>query len=114
MLSRPTVLPELVVVVVAPDGRDVAHCGTWYKQGESYALVEPVATDPAYRMQGLGRAAVLEAVTRCGRLGATMVFVGSDQLFYSVMNRLVRFMASGSNTPPLGALPICARMARCA
>jgi predicted N-acetyltransferase YhbS len=31
---------------------------------------------------GLGRAAVLEGIRRCGALGATVAYVGSDQPFY--------------------------------
>lgn len=82
MLSSPMINPELVLAVVAPDGNYVSHCGMWYASGDSYALVEPVATDPDYRMMGLGKAAVLEAVKRCGRLGAEVALVGSSQQFY--------------------------------
>jgi predicted N-acetyltransferase YhbS len=67
---------------VAPDGEFVSYCGMWYEPGTGYALVEPVATDPRYRRMGLGRAAVLEAVRRCGVLGARQAFVGSSQQFY--------------------------------
>jgi predicted N-acetyltransferase YhbS len=31
---------------------------------------------------GLGKAAVLEGIRRCGELGATVAYVGSDQEFY--------------------------------
>jgi GNAT superfamily N-acetyltransferase len=82
MLSSPTIIPELVVAVVSPEGNYVSHCGMWYAPGESYALVEPVATDPDYRLMGLGRSAVLEAVRRCGSLGAKLALVGSAQQFY--------------------------------
>jgi GNAT superfamily N-acetyltransferase len=82
MLSGPGVNPETVICVAAPNGSYVSHCGTWYLPGENSALVEPVATDPDYRKMGLGRAAVLEAVTRCGKLGATQALVGSSQQFY--------------------------------
>jgi len=54
----------------------------WYDSDTNYALVEPVATDPQYRMMGLGKAAVLEAVLRCGKLGAKKAYVGSLQQFY--------------------------------
>jgi predicted N-acetyltransferase YhbS len=50
-----------------------------------YAYVEPVATDPNYRRLGLGRAAVLEGVRRCGALGAALAYVGSDQPFYQAL-----------------------------
>lgn len=82
MLSSPKTLPEIVLAVVAPDGRYVSHCGMWYASGDSYALVEPVATDPEYRRMGLGRAVVLEAVRRCGCMGAKWALVGSSQQFY--------------------------------
>lgn len=82
MLSGPGVIPETVVCVAAPNGDFVSHCGTWYMPGDLTALVEPVATDPDYRRMGLGRAAVLEAVLRCGRLGARQALVGSNQQFY--------------------------------
>lgn len=82
MLSSPTILPDIVLSVADPDGRYVSHCGMWYRKGDSYALVEPVATDPAYRMMGLGRAAVLEAARRCGEMGAKTALVGSTQQFY--------------------------------
>ncbi len=82
MLSSLTILPEIVLAVVAPDGKYVSHCGMWYTPGDSYALVEPVATDPDYRLMGLGKAAVLEAVRRCGRMGAKEALVGSSQQFY--------------------------------
>ena len=82
MLSSPMINPELVIAVVAPDGNYVSHCGMWYKPGDFYCYVEPVATDPEYRRMGLGKAAVLEAVKRCGELGAAQAVVCSDQQFY--------------------------------
>ena len=82
MLSSPTIIPGLVLAVAAPNGRYVSHCGMWYTPGDSYALVEPVATDPEYRLKGLGKAAVLEAARRCGKLGAKVALVGSSQQFY--------------------------------
>lgn len=82
MLSSPTINPELVLAVVAPDGSYAAHCGMWYLAGDDYAYVEPVATRPEYRGLGLAKAAVLEAVTRCGKLGAKQALVGSSQQFY--------------------------------
>jgi len=34
---------------------------------------------------GLGKAAVLEGIRRCGELGATVAYVGSDQEFYKAL-----------------------------
>ena len=80
--ERPNVNLDLKIAVVAANGDFVSYCGMWFDESSPYALVEPVATDPAYRKMGLGRAAVLEAVRRCGELGAKWAFVGSSQQFY--------------------------------
>jgi GNAT superfamily N-acetyltransferase len=79
---RPNVDLSLKIAVVAPNGDFAAYCGMWQDPGTPNALVEPVATDPAYRKMGLGRAAVLEAVRRCAHKGAKRAWVGSRQQFY--------------------------------
>jgi len=80
--ERPNVNLEIKIAVVAPDGNFVSYCGMWQDSDTKNVLVEPVATDPAYRKMGLGRAAVFEAIRRCGLLGAKKAFVGSSQQFY--------------------------------
>lgn len=79
---RTNVNQDIKIAVVAPNGDFVSYCGMWQDAACQSALVEPVATDPAYRNMGLGRAAVLEGVRRCGLLGAKRAFVGSSQAFY--------------------------------
>lgn len=81
-LAGPHINLDTFIVVVSPEGEYVSFCGTWYDKATDYALVEPVATDPLYRKMGLGKAAVLEAVKRCGKLGAKRAYVGSSQQFY--------------------------------
>lgn len=81
-LSGPHGDLNLKIAVAAPNGNFVAYCGMWHLPGNDYALVEPVATDPDYRMKGLGKAAVMEGVRRCGERGAKQAFVGSSQQFY--------------------------------
>ncbi len=73
---------DLKVSVKAPDGSYVAHCGMWYDPAAGFALVEPVATVPAFRRMGLGKAAVLEGLRRVKALGAQHALVGSGQQFY--------------------------------
>jgi GNAT superfamily N-acetyltransferase len=80
--NRPNVDLSLKISVTAPNGDYVSHCGMWYDKKSKSALVEPVATEPAYRKMGLGKAAVLEGIKRCGELGAERAFVGSSQQFY--------------------------------
>jgi GNAT superfamily N-acetyltransferase len=81
-MKRPNVNLDLKIAVVAPNGDFVSYCGMWHDAASSSALVEPVATDPDYRKLGLGKAAVLEGIRRCGLLGADKAFVGSSQQFY--------------------------------
>lgn len=73
---------DLRILVVAPNGDYAAHCGMWCLPGSEYAYVEPVFTLPEYRKMGLGKAAVLEGVNRCGKLGAKRAYVLSSQQFY--------------------------------
>ena len=54
----------------------------WYEPVHRIAYVEPVATDPDYRRMGLGSAAVLEGIRRCGEEGATAAYVGTSRPFY--------------------------------
>jgi len=81
-LSGPHLDLNLCVVVVSPDDEYVSYCGMWYDKKTNNALVEPVATDPLHRRKGLGKAAVLEAIKRCGMEGAKQAYVGSSQQFY--------------------------------
>ncbi len=81
-LERPHVNLDLKIAIVAPGGDFVSFCGMWQDSRCQSALVEPVATDPAYRGLGLGRAAVTEALRRCAALGAKRAYVGSSQQFY--------------------------------
>lgn len=85
MQSTPNFRKDLTIVVEAPTGEFASFCGTWYESVNEIAYVEPVATDPDFRRMGLGKVAVLEGIRRCGVLGATTAFVGSDQDFYKVL-----------------------------
>jgi GNAT superfamily N-acetyltransferase len=85
MFDTPKARRDLKVAVKAPNGDFVAFCGMFYEPDHYYAYVEPVATDPDYRRLGLGKAAVLEGIRRCGMLGATIAYVGSDQDFYKAL-----------------------------
>lgn len=81
-MLRPHVDLDLKIAVTDGKGNFVAYCGMWYDREAGFAVVEPVATDPAFRRMGLGRAAVLEGLRRAGKRGATKALVGSQQPFY--------------------------------
>lgn len=63
------------------NGEYCAHCGLWYTTGDT-AYVEPVATVPEHRKQGLAKATIYEACARAKALGAKRAIVLSDQEFY--------------------------------
>jgi GNAT superfamily N-acetyltransferase len=82
MQSAPHFRQDLNIVIVAPDGNYVAYSGLWFNEKNKYAYVEPVCTDPDYRLRGLGKAAVMEGIRRCGELGATVAYVGNTLPIY--------------------------------
>ncbi len=83
MQSAPNFRKELNIVIVEPDGRFASYCGMWYEPCHRIAYVEPVATDPDFRLRGLGKAAVIEGIRRCARAGATVAYVGAVRPLYS-------------------------------
>jgi GNAT superfamily N-acetyltransferase len=85
MFDTVTASLDLKVVVAAPDGCFAAICGMFYDASSRFGYVEPVATDPTYRRLGLGKAAVMEGIRRCGELGAEVAYVGSEQAFYQAI-----------------------------
>jgi GNAT superfamily N-acetyltransferase len=82
MQSAPNFDPLLNVVAVAPNGDWVSYCGMWYESNGKYGYVEPVATDPDYRLRGIGKAVVTEGIRRCKQMGAEVAYVGSTQPVY--------------------------------
>ena len=85
MQSGPHFRSDLAIVVEAPRGAFAAFGGLWFDPTNKLCYVEPVATDPDFRRMGLGTAAVLEGIRRCGELGATVAYVGSSKPFYRNM-----------------------------
>lgn len=85
MQSGPHFRHDLTIVVEAPDGAFAAFSGLWFEPVNRFGYVEPVATDPDYRRMGLGTAAVLEGIRRCGELGAKLAYVATDKPFYLAM-----------------------------
>ena len=81
--TAPSYRQDTNVIIEAPNGDYAAYCGLWYIPENRYGYVEPLATDPNYRKLGLGGAAVLEGIRRCGILGAKVAYVTTGKLFYA-------------------------------
>ena len=73
--------------IIKVSGRLVAHAGISYLNAQPSGRLEVSAVGgvlchPDYRRRGLGRAVVFEGIRRCGELGATVAYVGTDMAFY--------------------------------
>lgn len=88
--TAPLYRRDLDLVAIAPDGAIAAFCTIWFDDVTRSAYFEPVATVPAHRRRGLGKALVTEGLRRLQRMGATRALVGgysvaANALYRSVM-----------------------------
>ena len=88
--NAPLYRRDLDLVAIAPDGAVAAFCTIWFDDVTRSAYVEPLATVPAHRRLGLGRALLPEGLRRLQRIGTTRAFVGgfspaANALYESVM-----------------------------
>ena len=88
--AMPDFRPDMVPVVLAPDGTPAAYCIGWFDAASLSVEIEPLGTHSAYRRLGLGRAIVRDIHRRASRLGARSVMVwgshgniGATQLYTS-------------------------------
>jgi ribosomal protein S18 acetylase RimI-like enzyme len=88
--SAPLYRRDLDIVAVACDGSIAAFCTAWFDDVSRTGFLEPVATVPAHRKRGLGKAVILEALHRLQQMGCKVAFVGgfserANALYFSVM-----------------------------
>ena len=69
-LHMPQYLPELDLVVCAPDGTLVGFCVGWFEPSRRIAQVEPAGVHPHFQRLGLARILLLEMLHRFKALGA--------------------------------------------
>lgn len=80
-LQHPAYLPDLDVVVCAPDGQLVAFCIGWLIQdthGTWCGQIEPLGCLAAYRRYALGRLALCEVLRRLQAQCAQSIYVETD------------------------------------
>ncbi len=80
--TAPNFRKDLHIVIEAPNGNFVSYSGMWYVADKGYCYVEPVATDPDYRLKGFMRTTILEGIRQCGLLGAKVAYVTTGREVY--------------------------------
>lgn len=81
---------DLDMVAVAADGSIGSFANLWFDDVSRTAYIEPVATVPAHRRKGLGKAVILAGLRRLQEMGCKVAFVGgyseeANRLYFSVM-----------------------------
>ena len=82
LASAPSYRPDLDLGWLAGSGEIVSFVGVWFDPVSRLAILEPVGTIPAYRRRRLAESLIEEGARRAAALGATALYVGSDQDFY--------------------------------
>ncbi len=80
-LRWPEYVPDVDLVVVAPDGRLAGFCIGWLNHniaGETVGQIEPLGVHADFRHLGLGRAVLSECLRRLYRCGARHILVETD------------------------------------
>lgn len=76
--SAPTYSSDWDLVVVSPEGKQVASCLVWVYEQTQSAEIEPLGTHPNFRRMGIARAMVLETMRRLKACGIRYLYIGSD------------------------------------
>lgn len=80
-LQQPAYIPDLDIVIAAPDGRLGAFCIGWLMRGGGGDLIgqiEPLGCHPDFRRYALGRLALAEVLRRMQALEASSILVETD------------------------------------
>lgn len=77
-MQHPAYLPELDVVVAAPDGQLAAFCVCWLSHDGKSGQVEPLGCHKDYRRFALGRVALVEGLRRLLARGVEQIYVETD------------------------------------
>jgi predicted N-acetyltransferase YhbS len=88
--SAPLYRRDLDIAAFASDGSVASFATVWFDDVSRTAYFEPVATVPAHRERGLGRAVMLEGLHRLRRMGCKVAFAGgylpaANALYFSAM-----------------------------
>jgi ribosomal protein S18 acetylase RimI-like enzyme len=85
--SAPSYSLDWDLLVVSPEGRQVAACLVWIDSRNHLAEIDPLGTHPDYRGRGLARALVLESFRRMRASGMRYAYIASEY-YGNVVNHL--------------------------
>lgn len=80
-LHHPAYIPNLDLVVVAPDGRLAGFCICWLNRSTENKItgqIEPLGIRKEFRQLGLGRTILLEGLSQLQDYGAQSIYVETD------------------------------------
>jgi len=80
-LQRPKYIPDLDLVIVAPNGQLAAFCICWLHKdanGNIRGQIEPMGVHADFRKLGLARAILSEGLQRLSAKGAQRIYVQTD------------------------------------
>lgn len=105
------------LLILSPEGRQVACCLAWLDEASRIGEIDPVGTHPDFRRMGLARALVAECLRRMDAAGMRVGYIACDA-DDPVVNRLYgsfgpaetyrgsrwvkRLAAGASEAPPVG------------
>ena len=85
--SAPHYAVDWDLVIVSPEGKQVAACLVWIDRANQMAEIDPLGTHPDYRGRGLARALVLDSFRRMRACGMCHAIIASES-----DNRIVRHL----------------------
>ncbi|OKP83201.1 hypothetical protein A3842_09380 [Paenibacillus sp. P3E] len=80
--QAPGYRPALDLSLINEQGEVVAFCNAFVDEVNRIGILEPVGTHTDYRLRGLGRAVIYEALNRLRSLGMVKGYTGPMQPFY--------------------------------
>ncbi|MEK5029554.1 GNAT family N-acetyltransferase [Paenibacillus sp. FSL M7-1046] len=80
--EAPGYRPELDLSLVNGQGEVVSFCNAFLDEENKMGILEPVGTHRDYRLHGLGRTIIYEALNRLRAMGMVKAYTGPMQPFY--------------------------------